>query len=75
MNNTMSAALSNTMMKEKFTAEMLYLAARSVAESLHKASLITAKELSAIDTKLLDIYQPSLSTLLRGNSRKIVDLS
>ncbi|MBR1383365.1 MAG: hypothetical protein IJ555_06080 [Ruminococcus sp.] len=75
MDNTVSPTLSNTMMKGQFTAEKLYLAARSVAESLHKAGLITEKELSAIDTKLLDIYQPSLSTLLLGNSRKIVDLS
>lgn len=56
------------MTKEEFNAEKLYLAARSVAESLHKADLITKQELSVIDTKLLEIYRPSLSTLLCGKS-------
>ena len=63
------------MTKEEFNAEKLYLAARSMAVSLHKAGLITDKELSVIDTKLLDIYNPSLSTLLCGKSPKTVDLS
>ena len=46
--------------------EKRYLTARSVAESLKKAGLITEQELSEIDTKLLEKYKPSLSTLLSG---------
>ena len=51
---------------EEFVREKRYLAARSVAESMLKAGLISPKELSEIDTKLLEKYRPSLSTLSCG---------
>lgn len=51
---------------EEFMREKRYLVARSVAESMLKAGLISEKELSEIDTKLLEKYRPSLSTLLCG---------
>ena len=60
---------------EKFSSEVLYLAARSVAETLHKSGLISAQELTEIDTILLVKYKPTLSGLLSGKSPKIVDLS
>ena len=62
-------------MSDKFSPEILYLAARSVADSLRKAGLITEQELTVIDTILLDKYKPTLSGLLSGKSPKIVDLS
>ena len=52
--------------KDEFAREKQYLAARSVAESMHKASIISDKELSEIDTILLEKYCPSLSALLCG---------
>ena len=60
---------------EKFSSEVLYLAARSVAETLHRSGLISSQELTVIDTILLDKYKPTLSGLLSGKSTKIVDLS
>lgn len=53
---------------EEFMCEKRYLAAHSVVESMLKAGLISPKELSEIDTKLLEKYRPSLSTLLCGRS-------
>lgn len=52
--------------KDEFECEKQYLAARSVAESMHKAGIISDKELSEIDTILLKKYRPSLSALLCG---------
>ena len=52
--------------KNEFMREKQYLAARSVAESMHKAGIISDKELSEIDTILLEKYRPSLSALLCG---------
>ena len=52
--------------KDEFMREKQYLAARSVAESMHKAGIISDKELSEIDTILLEKYRPSLSALLCG---------
>ena len=52
--------------KDEFMCEKQYLAARSVAESMHKAGIISDKELSEIDTILLEKYRPSLSALLCG---------
>ena len=52
--------------KDEFEREKHYLAARSVAESMHKAGIISDKELSEIDTILLEKYHPSLSALLCG---------
>ena len=52
--------------KDEFMREKQYLAARSVAESMHKAGIISDKELSEIDTILLKKYRPSLSALLCG---------
>ena len=52
--------------KDEFEREKQYLAARSVAESMHKAGIISDKELSEIDTILLEKYRPSLSALLCG---------
>lgn len=60
---------------DNFSAEMFYLAARSVAETLHKSGFITAQELTVIDTILLEKYKPTLSGLLSGKSPKTVDLS
>lgn len=52
--------------KDEFMREKQYLAARSVAESMHKAGIISDKELSEIDTILLEKYRPSLAVLLCG---------
>lgn len=52
--------------KDEFEREKQYLAARSVAESMYKAGIISDKELSEIDTILLEKYRPSLSALLCG---------
>ena len=52
--------------KDEFAREKQYLAARSVAESMQKAGIISDKELSEIDTILLEKYRPSLSVLLCG---------
>ena len=60
--------------KPEFEREKQYLAARSVAESMHKAGIVSDKELSEIDTILLEKGRPSLSVLLCGkplnNSKK-----
>ena len=50
----------------EFDREKQYLAARSVAESMHKAGIISDKELAEIDTILLEKFRPSLSALLCG---------
>lgn len=52
--------------KSEFEREKQYLAARSVAESVHKAGIVRDKELAEIDTILLEKYRPSLSALLCG---------
>ncbi len=52
--------------KDEFMREKQYLAARSVAESMYKTGVISDKELSEIDTILLEKYCPSLSALLCG---------
>ena len=52
--------------KDEFEREKQYLAARSVAESMYKAGIISDKKLSEIDTILLEKYCPSLSALLCG---------
>ena len=52
--------------KDEFEREKQYLAARSVVESMHKAGIISEKELAEIDTILLEKYCPSLSVLLCG---------
>lgn len=52
--------------KIEFEREKQYLAARSVAESMNKAGIISDKKLSEIDTILLEKYRPSLSALLCG---------
>lgn len=52
--------------KDEFQREKQYLAARSVAESMHKAGIISDKELAEINTILLEKYHPSLSALLCG---------
>lgn len=52
--------------KDEFMREKQYLAARSVAECMHKAGIISDRELAEIDTILLEKYRPSLSALLCG---------
>ncbi len=52
--------------KDEFEREKQYLVASSVAETMHKAGIISDRELAEIDTILLEKYRPSLSTLLCG---------
>lgn len=52
--------------KDEFQREKQYLAARSVAESMHKTGIISDEELAEIDTILLERYRPTLSALLCG---------
>ena len=51
---------------DEFQREKQYLAACSVAESMHKAGIISDEELTEIDTILLEKFCPSLSALLCG---------
>ena len=52
--------------KDEFEREKQYLAACSVAESMHKSGIISDKELDEIYTILLEKFRPSLSALLCG---------
>lgn len=55
---------------DEFSREKKYLAAFSIAESMHKAGIISDKELAEIDTILLEKFRPALSTLWHGKSPK-----
>lgn len=55
-------------MRELYYAERCYLTAMSFALAMRNLGLITKRELSVIDTILLDMYRPSLSGLLSGKS-------
>ena len=52
--------------KEEFQAEKMYQMGLYIAKAMLKEGLITEEEFSEIDTILLDLYRPVLSTLLAG---------
>lgn len=54
------------MNKEEFQSEKLYQMGLFVAKAMLKNGLITEDEFSVIDTILLDLYRPVLSSLLAG---------
>ena len=55
-----------TMDKKEFQAEKMYQMGLYAARTMLKEGLITEEEFSEIDTILLDLYRPVLSTLLAG---------
>ena len=55
-----------TMDKKEFQAEKMYQMGLYVARTMLKEGLITEEKFSEIDTILLDLYRPVLSTLLAG---------
>ena len=55
-----------TMDKKEFQAEKMYQMGLYIAKAMLKEGLITEEEFSEIDTILLDLYRPVLSTLLAG---------
>ena len=52
--------------KKEFQAEKMYQMGLYIAKAMLKEGLITEEEFSEIDTILLDLYRPVLSTLLAG---------
>ena len=55
-----------TMDKEEFQAEKMYQMGLYIAKAMLKEGLITEEEFSEIDTILLGLYRPVLSSLLAG---------
>ena len=59
---------TNATSKTDSSTDMLYFAARSVAETLLKNGLFSKKEYAEIDTILLEKYPSSLGKLLSENA-------
>lgn len=54
------------MSDEEFRAEKMYLLCLGTAKEMLKRGIISEEEFTEIDTKLLEKWEPTLSTLLSG---------